>query len=1811
MRSAWSRRAASLAASLTKACLAALVCLTLVAVIVPAQPVGAQTGFPNLSVYVGYADNVRANPFFPVPWNGSSNVTFEGCSASNCSFDGGAVRVTNSGTTAETISSFQIQFDAPGDTVPCIYSIWPTSVPIAPGASVIYAQTQSGASNSCTPSSGQMDSSDIGPNSTGWSGNCGQSGVVPQVSVTANGVTKTIADSSLILNTDGYDLASCPPNTNESHAWFQIYPPSNYTARTVMGTEQPSARQVKTCTRLPDPVNCASGNLFETENLLSVPGRGVPLSFALTYNSLMAAQNSPVGYGWTSNDAMNLSVDSTTGDVTINEENGSDLVFTPNGSGGYVAPSWAPATLTQNTDGTWSFFREQTQLHFLFSSSGQLLSTTDANGYVTTDAYNSAGQLTSVTDPEGRTLTFSYNANGLVSGVTDPMGRSVALAYDAAGNLTAITDAAGRTQSFTYDSAHNLLTNTDNRGDTYTNTYDASDRLLTQVDPLGLKTTFSYAGGTTTVTGPHGNVTEEQFSNGEPVVVVTGANSATPSTWRYSYDPLTLALTQIIDPNGNTTNFTNDASGNVTSVQDALGNSASATYNSLNEPLSVTDPLGITTTYSYDTNGNLLASTVTGAGGSPTETTTYTYGDSYPGDITAVTDPAGVVTDYAYDQNGDVSSVTTHPASGVSDTATYTYDADGEVVCAVSPNATAQGVTCPAAGGARVANTTTWTYNADGQVTALENPLGQTTTTAYNADGLVQSVTDPLGNVTATTYDTDDRPLTVTTGSGTSAAATTSSAYDLTVGSASCSASIAGATYCSSTTNPDNETTVTYYDAKDEPIATVSPISGTTTTAYDLAGNVAAVTSTAGTATNTYNADNELTGITYSAPASGFAAAPNVTYAYNADGERTQMTDGTGTSAYAYDSLGRLSSVTDGAGSAVSYGYNLDNQVTSLTYPGNDTVTQSYNGAGEESSVSDWLGHTTNFTYDANGNLTTSALPNGVSATTAYDAANQISSITDTSAQGSLASFGYTRNADGQVATTTTTGVPAPSANTYGYDPLGRLVSSASGAYSYDAASNLTATPTASLTDNANGTLSSSTTGSVTTSYAYDTQGNRLSATPTAGASATYTYNQADELTGYTRTGAFPASAMLSGGAAHSLVVRNDGTVWAFGENAMGQLGNGTTTGSTTPVEVSGLTGVTAVSGGLLSSDALKSDGTVWAFGDNTYGELGNGTTTNSDVPVQVSGLSNVTQIAAGGYHALALEANGTVWAWGDNSYGQLGNGTTASSDVPVQVSGLSNVVALAAGDFHSLALEANGTVWAWGDNNDGQLGNGTTTNSDVPVQVSGLSNVTQIAAGVYFSTALKSDGTVWSFGDNTYGQLGNGTTTSSSVPVEVTGLTGVTEIAAHLSSHAMAATATGAVSAWGDNHYGELGNGSTRNSSTPVAVSGVSATAIAAVGDSSLAAETSGSVLSWGDNRYGQLGNNSTRNSSTPVSVSSLGDVFAGADASYAYNGDGLRMAKTVDGQTTPFTWDLNAPSGTPQLLVGGSTDYIFGPEGLPLEQVSGTSVEYDLHDQLGSTRLVTDSSGNVVGTFTYSAYGTLVGETGTATTPFGFAGGYTDAESGLQYLINRYYDPVTGQFISVDPLVAQTGQPYAYTGDNPVNNTDPLGLITCPSWLPGCGTVTDIQNGVSAGAQAVGSFVYKYSGDIATVSSIAAAATIEIPGVGEVFGVVAVASGALSTERDIAVEHNLAAAVIDAAGTIAGAGSLGAEGLASLLTQAAHNATTLGPVAEFLAQDARSQEALSRFLNVYGAAISAGSFSVNQLLNAISKFSHGKICP
>ncbi|WP_372492529.1 RCC1 domain-containing protein, partial [Salinispora arenicola] len=288
--------------------------------------------------------------------------------------------------------------------------------------------------------------------------------------------------------------------------------------------------------------------------------------------------------------------------------------------------------------------------------------------------------------------------------------------------------------------------------------------------------------------------------------------------------------------------------------------------------------------------------------------------------------------------------------------------------------------------------------------------------------------------------------------------------------------------------------------------------------------------------------------------------------------------------------------------------------------------------------------------------------------------------------------------------------------------------------------------------------------------------------------------------------------------------------------------------------------------------------GGVLAWGNNSNGQLGDGTTTNNNTPVAI-GLPptiTVTAIAAGAAHSLALVAIDVAFAWGGNDRGQLGDGTTTDRTTPVSVSlppGIT-VTDVAAGRNHSLAVTSTGGVLAWGFNSDGQLGDGTTTDSSTPVAVNlpqGIT-VTAVAAGRNHSLAITSAGGVLAWGDNFFGQLGDGTTIDRSTPVSVNLPEGITATAVAASGlHSLATTSTGRLLAWGNNTQGQLGDGTTTNSSVPVAVSLpalVTVTAVVAGGFHSLAITSAGTALAWGNNSNGQLGDGTTTDSSTPVAI-------------------------------------------------------------------------------------------------------------------------------------------------------------------------------------------------------------------------------------------------------------------------------------------------------------------------------------------------------
>jgi len=368
-----------------------------------------------------------------------------------------------------------------------------------------------------------------------------------------------------------------------------------------------------------------------------------------------------------------------------------------------------------------------------------------------------------------------------------------------------------------------------------------------------------------------------------------------------------------------------------------------------------------------------------------------------------------------------------------------------------------------------------------------------------------------------------------------------------------------------------------------------------------------------------------------------------------------------------------------------------------------------------------------------------------------------------------------------------------------------------------------------------------------------------------------------------------PSKVVGSWSSAYAL--HPDGTIKSWGYNNNCQLGNKLLTNSSLAVQVYNLNlvGVTDIAAGNQSAYALNGDGTIWSWGSNTYGQLGNNSTTNSPVPVQVSFLTGITAIAANYQSVYALDGNGNVWSWGSNTYGQLGNNSTTNSRVPVQVSNLTGITAIACSQYSAYALDSDGTVWSWGSNNYGQLGNNSTTNSRIPVQVSNLTEmptITAIACGQYSVYALDSDGTVWSWGYNSNGRLGYNPVhksadplvlpSNSCVPEQVndpsgTGpLTDITAIAGGYSA-GYALDADGDVWAWGVNQYGELGNQSvsTPQSNVPVQVSDLTGiTAIAGGKQSAYAIDADGIVWSWGYNNDGQLGNLSTASSPIPVQV-------------------------------------------------------------------------------------------------------------------------------------------------------------------------------------------------------------------------------------------------------------------------------------------------------------------------------------------------------
>ena len=877
----------------------------------------------------------------------------------------------------------------------------------------------------------------------------------------------------------------------------------------------------------------------------------------------VTSQTDPMGYQTTFNycanaatgDCMNPATG--TGIVTVNDPDGNSTVYSYQQGTLASTSKFTGSTLTSETDAQPN------------TTTGTLLdaSTTDGDGNTTTDTYT-AGNLTQENAP---------SATGTATTTSSYATQDADTTQDA--DCASTADASATCQSDSPPTpvapggAITLPSSAPPTGTTYT-LYDTDGNELyatTGVYEPGAtsaaysQTTYQlYKGNSVTLSGTTISCSTTPPSQSLPCAKINADGVVT----QLAYDPAG-DLTSSSTPDGNgsqlaTTTYAYDADGEQTSETLPDGNVSGANagnyttvtaYNADGQKTSasVADGSGATvtartTSYTYDADGNQLTSK--GPLGNAT-TTAYNADDK----ATLVTDPLGNATLTCYD--GDGNAAQTVPAIGV---------AASNLTTASCPTSYPSGYSTRLATDATVT-----TYNADDK--ALQKttpaPTGQsgyeTTTYAYDSADNLTTTTAPgesdsgVGMVTIDTYNPDGSLATETTGFGTPAAATTSYCYDPsgnktavvmpdgnTAGTAACETSSPWVVNAStSPTQTSYQTTYSYDSVGDEVSATTpataAALNGArTTSTYDADGNKLTSTDPDGvTATYTYTPLGDEASVAYSG-----SSASSASFAHDADGNRTGMTDGTGTSSYTWDPFGELTAQTNGAGQATGYTYDAAGDVASIVYPlpssatwaSSDEVTFAYYDAGHLSSVTDFNGNKIAIADNADTLPTALALGStGDSVSTAYDATDVPSSITLANSSSTLESFAYSDAPSGDTLSETDTPTSAQSPATYTYDGQGRVASMTPGTssadnYAFDPSSNLTELPTgATGTYNNADELTNSTLSGATTSYAYDSDGEQLSATQGSTTTASAAWNGATNLSSYSDTAADMTSASYNG----------------------------------------------------------------------------------------------------------------------------------------------------------------------------------------------------------------------------------------------------------------------------------------------------------------------------------------------------------------------------------------------------------------------------------------------------------------------------------------------------------------------------------------------------------------------------------------------------------------------------------------------------------------------------------------------------------
>jgi RHS repeat-associated protein len=928
----------------------------------------------------------------------------------------------------------------------------------------------------------------------------------------------------------------------------------------------------------------------------------------------------------------------------------------------------------------------------------------------------------------------------------------------------------------------------------------------------------------------------------------------------------------------------------------------------------------------------------------------------------------------------------------------------------------------------------TYSFNSAGQLTKIADLNGNATTLAYNGSGQLSTATDGAGRSFTFGYNGSGQLTTVSDTSGRSV----SYGYD-------------GAGDLRTVTDVRGHIWQYAYDP-----------SHLLLTERDANGNVVL--------TNTYDSYKRVLTQTD-------ALTRRTSYAYSdccggVVDETTDVTNARGyVTRYEYDTGGQLVKVTRALGTpaAASWMYAYDPYVlgrTSSTDPNNHTNTATYDHQGNVTSTKSALNHTTSATYDSLNDLKSYTDGNGTTSTYTYDTRGnlltrstpllqaspvQYQTVTygygDPNHPGDLTSAtdpngkatSYTYDAAGDLASVTDA---AGDKTTYTYDPIGRRLTmvsprgNATGGdpaqhttrYSYDAAGNAL-----SVTD----PLSHATT------YTYDNDGNVSTVTDARQNQTAYTYNAANELTQVTRadTSVIKSSYDENGNLASQTDAAEHATTYGYDpldhESSVTDPLSRTTNYASDAV------------GNLLSQKDPLNRTTTYTY--NPDDELTNIAHSDGSTENVSFGYDN-----DGKRTSMTDGTGGSTYTY--DSLRRLTREVTGHGEAASFVYDLAN-------NQTSITYPNTNTVNRTFDNAErlltirDWLGNTTTfayspdsqlTSITFPASTSnvdtyGYDNAGRIASIAMTQGAVTLAGVTYTRDDA--GQLQGETQTGLPGTPQTYGYDALNRLVnsgAYAYDAADNPTTLAGASGFGYDAANQLQSGPGGGYGYDV------------LGQRTGFTPTGGSATSYG---YDQVGD--------------LTSVGGAAPASYSYDGDGLRASKTASGSTLHFMWD--GSSRLPRLLSDGTTSYVYGPDGAPLEQIDGAgTVSYYHHDQLGSTRLLTGSSGSVLASFSYDPYGNVTGSTGSVSTPLGFAGEYRDAESGLVYMRARYYDPATAQFISRDPLELLTRQPYSYVNDNPLNGADPTGLSCnwASPWHDPLDCARDVGHGAVTSAKALGNY-------------------------------------------------------------------------------------------------------------------------------------------